>query len=169
MNKYGYVYCITNKYMPNICKIGYVNTDNKTSHDRAKELSRHTNCPILFDVEYDIKVKNPNKYEKRIHKKLQELRINKKREFFNCKPQDIIKYFNKDVLIKYADELNDFSDNYLTIYKKNNKIVTYNTFIYKSINEFYNDIYNLGYITVKISISWIYYLYITCRYIIKSD
>ena len=42
---YGYVYCLTNKYMPNICKIGYVNKSDKTSHDRAKELSRHTNCP----------------------------------------------------------------------------------------------------------------------------
>ena len=44
-NNYGYVYCLTNKYMPNICKIGFTNKPEKTSHDRAKQLSRHTNCP----------------------------------------------------------------------------------------------------------------------------
>ena len=58
-NNYGYVYCLTNKYMPNVCKIGFVNTENKTSHHRAKELSSHTNCPEHFEVEFDIKVKNP--------------------------------------------------------------------------------------------------------------
>ncbi len=41
-NNYGYVYCLKNKYMPNICKIGYT---YKNSHDRSKELSRYTNCP----------------------------------------------------------------------------------------------------------------------------
>ena len=69
-NNYGYVYCITNKYMPQICKIGFVNKPDKTSHDRARELSRHTNCPMPFEVVFDIKVKNPHKYEKIIHKKL---------------------------------------------------------------------------------------------------
>ena len=59
---YGYVYCLTNKFMPNICKIGFVNKPNKTSLDRAKELSSNTNCPINFEVEFDIKVKNPQKY-----------------------------------------------------------------------------------------------------------
>jgi hypothetical protein len=44
-NNYGYVYYLKNKYMPNICKIGFTNKPNKTSTDRAKELSRHTNCP----------------------------------------------------------------------------------------------------------------------------
>jgi hypothetical protein len=45
---YGYVYCMINDSMPNLCKIGYINTINKTSKDRALELSSHTSCPSLF-------------------------------------------------------------------------------------------------------------------------
>ena len=32
-NDYGYVYCMTNISMKNLCKIGFVNIKNKTSHD----------------------------------------------------------------------------------------------------------------------------------------
>ena len=116
-NGYGYVYCLTNKYMPNLCKIGFVNILNKTSHDRVKELSCHTNCPINFEVIYDIKVKNPQKYERRIHKKLKKIRVNKNREFFFGNPNDLIKYFYKNKLIYSKDELDDFPNNYLTKYK----------------------------------------------------
>jgi hypothetical protein len=63
---YGYIYCMINDSMPNLCKIGLVYTKNKTSFDRAKELSNSTSCPTPFRVVYDIKVKNPYKYEKNI-------------------------------------------------------------------------------------------------------
>ena len=116
---YGYVYCITNKFIPELCKIGFVDTFNKTSHNRARELSQTTSCPFPFEVIFDIRVKNPAKYEKRIHKKLHKLRVNKNREFFKIRPEDLIKFFYKEKLIYYKEkekEEEDFDENYLTIY-----------------------------------------------------
>lgn len=114
---YGYVYCIINIYIPDKCKIGMVYAPNKTSHMRAKELSSNTNClKNSFKVCYDIKVKNPQKYEKRIHEKLKNLRINTEREFFDCKPYDILEYFKITNLIIYDDEKFDFAENYFTNY-----------------------------------------------------
>ena len=162
-NNYGYVYCLTNKYMPNLCKIGFVNTENKTSFDRAKELSSHTNCPEHFEVEFDIKVKNPHKYERRIHKKLKNFRINPRREFFLCKPEDIIKYFNKNNLIKFFDENDDFPENYLTKYNIKQEIEIKKSFIYDSYREIFVDIYNIFYVIIKIFISIIYYAYMILK------
>ena len=61
INNYGYVYCLINECMANLCKIGMTNTPNKTSHKRAKELSSSTGCPAQFVVVYDIKVKKSYK------------------------------------------------------------------------------------------------------------
>jgi hypothetical protein len=107
-----------NNNMQGICKIGCVRKLNKTSHDRAKELFT-TSCATPFTVVFDIKVKNPYKYEKRIHELLKENRVNKKREFFNCKPIDIIHYFNIINLVKDENDLLDFPKGYLNIYKLN--------------------------------------------------
>ena len=191
---YGYVYCLTNKYMPNLCKIGFVNTENKTSHHRAKELSSHTNCPEHFDVEFDIKVKNPQKYEKRIHKKLKHLRINPRREFFECKPEDIITHFEKTNLIMYDDDNDDFPEVYLTKYRilrkyninnldnidnvnninirENRQIIEKkNSFVFVSCKEVFIDIYNVFYIMCRLFVSIMYYFYITLKvlfYLIKK-
>lgn len=119
MSEYGYVYCLINEAMDNICKIGMTNTPNKTSHERAKELSASTGCPIPFVVLYDIKVKNPTKYEKILHKKLDNFRYNKNREFFKCNPMDIIDYFKMENLIEKDYDKNDFHQDYLTVYKNN--------------------------------------------------
>jgi hypothetical protein len=149
--------------MPNICKIGYVNKPEKTSHDRAKELSRHTNCPIPFEVVFDIKVKNPKIYEKIIHTKLKNHRINKKREFFECKPEDIIKYFDKNELIK--NDVDDFPDNYMIIYKKEIIKETIKETYIKIYN--FSDIYYIFIIIFNIIISICYYLYVFIKYIIS--
>jgi hypothetical protein len=63
-----------NESEPETSKVGVVNKEGRTSHDRAK-----------FTVIFDIKVFNPFKYEKIIHKNLEHLRCNKKREFFKAK------------------------------------------------------------------------------------
>lgn len=68
MSDFGYVYCVTNNCMPYMCKIGCILKKDKTSDDRAKELYL-TNTPDKFKVVFDIKVKNPSKYERLIHKK----------------------------------------------------------------------------------------------------
>ena len=66
---YGYVYCMINNSMPNLCKIGCVIKSKRTSHTRANELYT-TGVPEEFIIVYEIKVKNPIKYEKIIHKPL---------------------------------------------------------------------------------------------------
>ena len=185
-NDYGYVYCMINKYMPNLCKIGFVNKSGKTSRDRAKELSSNTCCPIDFEVIFDIKVKEPKKYEKRIHKKLHHLRINSRREFFECKPEDIITHFEKTNLIMYDDENDDFPEVYLTKYRilrkyninninniENNcdVIEKNNRFVFTSCKEMFIDIYNVFYIMCRLFVSIMYYFYITLKvlfYLIKK-
>ena len=61
MPGYGYVYCMTNLSLDNMCKVGCVVISNKTSQSRAAELS-NTSLPFKYNVMYDIKVKNPIKY-----------------------------------------------------------------------------------------------------------
>jgi len=112
---YGYVYCLTNESLPNIYKIGFTNTIDKTSEDRAKELF-NTSIPTPYKVLFDIKVNNPHKYEKIIHNKLKNYRINKKREFFKCSIDDILLYFKKENIITNDNENNDFPDNYFQNY-----------------------------------------------------
>jgi len=127
-NDYGYVYCMINISMKNLCKIGFVNIKNKTSHDRAKELSSSTGCPTPFEVIFDIKVKNPSKYEKIIHNKLNNVRQNNKREFFICNPEEIEKYFKIKNLITCNKDIIDFHPNYFTIYNNLIKIDTINMY-----------------------------------------
>jgi hypothetical protein len=69
-----------NESDPETSKVGVVNTEEKTSHDRATELF-NTSVHAKFSVIFDIKVKNPFFYEKIIHKNLDHIRCNKKRIF----------------------------------------------------------------------------------------
>ena len=115
---YGFVYCMTNESMPNICKIGCIKSTNRTSIDRAKELTNSTSSPLPFNVIFDIKVKDAFRYENIIHKKLDNYRINKKREFFKCNPQDIIEIFKMENLISSENDKQDFDKNYFTKYNE---------------------------------------------------
>ncbi len=121
---YGYVYCMTNESIPNLCKIGFVNSGN-TSHSRAALLS-NASVPLPFIVEFDIKVYNPHKYEKILHSILKPFHF--KKEFFKCKSDNIIKFFNYETLYKYDKtvDIDDFADNYLTIYNKPNVDININ-------------------------------------------
>lgn len=112
---YGRVFCIINEAYQGLSMIGVVNTHGKTSHDRARELYTK-NVPCRFVVAYDIKVKNPFKYKKIIHKNLKHLRCNPQREFFLSKPEDIEQYFLMENLIQTEEDKNDFAENYLTNY-----------------------------------------------------
>ena len=122
MSDFGYVYCMTNNCMPDMCKIGCIYKKNKTSQDRANELYL-TNTPDKFKVVFDIKVKNPSKYETLIHKKLADKRYNKSREFFVCNPDEIIDMFlMKNLIVNDSDKF-DFDQNYFNTYIDNNKKV----------------------------------------------
>jgi hypothetical protein len=135
-SNYGYVYCMTNDYTENLCKIGYVRTNGKTSQQRAKELSSSTSSPGVFMVAFDIKVKNASKYEIILHNKLCNIRLKSNKEFFVCKPEDIISYFKMENLIVNDDEKNNFHKNYLTIYdNKLQNMVNINDYINDKFNE----------------------------------
>ena len=95
-------------------------------------------CKVI----YDIKVKNPYKYEKIIHNKLSKFRENKNREFFRCTPNDIIDYFKIENLISSEYDKNDFCENYFNQYsekeqnmKNTNSRIHSDTFTNVSKNE----------------------------------
>jgi hypothetical protein len=115
---YGYVYCATNECMKNLCKIGMT---MKNPNKRVYELSSSTNCPKPFILNFYMKINNPLKYEKIIHYKLNNKRINKNREFFNIDCDILLKYFDKDVLISYGGDIDDFPDDYLFINQNKNQ------------------------------------------------
>ncbi len=88
-----YVYCITNPMIPNICKCGGT---KRIPTDRCRELS-NTSLPVNCKLEYFIEVSNWKESEKYIHDKLVENGFKRydKREWFECKPDEIKFIFDK--------------------------------------------------------------------------
>lgn len=77
----GWVYIMSNEYMPGIYKIGMTTTSPET---RAKELSSATGVPSPFKVEAAYHCQDPSYAEKELHDALSEYRINNSREFFKA-------------------------------------------------------------------------------------
>ena len=81
----GYVYILTNEAMPDLIKIGYT---ERTAEERAKELyegrngNAVTGVPAPFSVVHEESCENPQELETLIHRELDALRPNKRREFF---------------------------------------------------------------------------------------
>ena len=81
-DKKGWVYVLTNEFMPGLLKIGFSRRDPKI---RAEELYKKMRMPGEFNVRYKALVKNPKEIENLVHKKLNSKRVNSRREFFKCK------------------------------------------------------------------------------------
>lgn len=81
--QYGFVYVLTNEYMPGICKIGCT---ARSPTMRARELSGSTGVPGDFTLCYYAEVCNFEKVERAIHSALSGLRVNCRREFFSIEP-----------------------------------------------------------------------------------
>lgn len=78
-DNYGYIYCMSNKCMNGIVKIGITNNNPRI---RAKQLfNGNTSIPCEFEVKFSKKVKNPREVEKTIHIMLSHKRF-PRREFF---------------------------------------------------------------------------------------
>lgn len=88
--EYGYVYCLSNPYMPDLYKIGMT---HKSVIARANELSSPTAVPDDFEVFFYIEVEDPRMVEASIHAELEPFRINSGREFFMWDPEEIFKIF----------------------------------------------------------------------------
>jgi hypothetical protein len=89
----GYVYCLTNRFMPTVCKIGYTNI---CPENRAKQLSS-TSVPGEFKVEFSIYVEDAYTAEQYIHKKLKHKRVYPKKEFFECDISEVKIHFDEYV------------------------------------------------------------------------
>lgn len=83
----GYVYLLTNEYMPGIVKIGM--TSRRELDSRLNELYT-TGVPVPFECVYACKTSMYKEIEKALHDAFDPNRINPNREFFSIKPSQAI-------------------------------------------------------------------------------
>ncbi len=74
----GLIYLLTNKYIPNLIKIGFT---TRSIEERLKELSSGTGVPIDFECSAAFVSSSPYDDEKKIHSELKSFRVSNK-EFF---------------------------------------------------------------------------------------
>lgn len=98
----GFVYCMTNFYMPGICKIGM--TDRAPSQRRA-ELSASTSVPWDFDIMFYVEVEDAFSVERAAHAAFADVRVNDGREFFKCSPAQVYQWIlsNSDIITDFVD------------------------------------------------------------------
>ena len=98
----GFVYCMTNFYMPGICKIGM--TDRSPSQRRA-ELSASTSVPWDFDIMFYVEVEDALSVERAAHAAFAAVRVSDSREFFKCSPAEVYQWLlrNAEINTEYVD------------------------------------------------------------------
>lgn len=97
----GYVYILTNPSF----KEDWVKIGKTTNMDERLKTLYNTSLPLPFEVFATLKTTKYNEAEKLIHhyiERFTNLRIEKKREFFNVKPEDALEIF-KDVALVLED------------------------------------------------------------------
>ena len=87
----GYVYILTNEYLPGLLKIGMT---TRTPEDRAVEISK-TGVPGKWYVHYYLFVPNCTKIEKSVHQALHTFRVDINREFFKVEMDYAINVINE--------------------------------------------------------------------------
>lgn len=82
----GWIYCLSNKSIPGMLKIGQTKNSPQT---RADQLFT-SGVPTPFKIEFAKNVENYDKKEKTIHSLLEKftVRVNQKREFFEISVED---------------------------------------------------------------------------------
>ena len=92
--EYGYIYVLTNKYMPNLVKIG--KTSKANVNERLKSLYYGNSAlPCNFDCEYSYRVPldKLDAIEKKLHTYFAAQRVNESREFFEVSAEEVAKLF----------------------------------------------------------------------------
>jgi hypothetical protein len=84
----GRIYILINSAMQGLLKIGRT---ERSSEERAAELSKHTGVPADFCVAYEEFVADCDKVEKLIHERLDPFRLNNNREFFKVELKHAIR------------------------------------------------------------------------------
>lgn len=134
--EYGYIYCFSNEYMPDIYKIGMTLREPK---ERLKEANiSNTWIPFMsYNLVIAKKVAEPLKKEKLIHSILEDhgLRLTKNREFFKSDIRTINNYF--ELIDGELYDINEIENE--TIKKSNNKLLdnnfSFSSIIYCKIND----------------------------------
>lgn len=106
---FGIVYVLTNPAMPGLVKIGQTKRDKV--EERLRELYS-TGVPLPFECRYAcrVSVSECEKIEKAIHRAFAPNRINKNREFFEVKVEQVIAilelFHRDDITQELSDEMN---------------------------------------------------------------
>ncbi|WP_316503157.1 GIY-YIG nuclease family protein [Klebsiella oxytoca] len=105
----GWVYVLSNEFMPGIYKIGMTTTSPTT---RAKELSSATGVPAPFKIEATFHCEDPAGSESSIHEALAECRINESREFFKEDLDEIINEVDAHCQAATTARVEELADTY---------------------------------------------------------
>lgn len=108
----GWVYVLTNPFMPGIYKIGMTTNEPE---GRANQISQGTGIPAPFEVNEAYFSNDPKRDELEIHEYLAEFRINPAREFFECSLDDISKAFEACGLVRRSASAEELADNFHVI------------------------------------------------------
>lgn len=92
--KKGYIYILVNPAFPRYVKIGKT---TKNPEVRAKKISSGTGMPAQYEVAWDVFVKDCDQVERIVHKKLDDIRVKKDREFFAIQLKDAISLLSEIV------------------------------------------------------------------------
>ena len=84
--KYGFIYCMGNRVMPGIYKIGMT---DRAPAQRCYELSSSTSVPVPFEVLCFAQVEDPRTVEAEMHEHFAPFRVNGSREFFRLRYSEI--------------------------------------------------------------------------------
>lgn len=87
----GYVYVLTNKQYPNMCKIGM------TTNHPTKRLQQINAAGVVDDweIDYHYKVARPFDFEQALHSKLGNVRHRQDREFFDIPSSEAVHLINE--------------------------------------------------------------------------
>ena len=148
----GWLYIFYSLAMPGLYKIGMT---NRTVEARLAEANIHFTygVPIPYTCLYAIKVEDALAWEKKIHKILDEFRVNPKYEFFRVTFERIKSLFDeipgevwveqKKNTTQIRNSITNFDDhqlirykNYIGVYNREEKGIIHNDIVYKSLSKF---------------------------------
>lgn len=104
---FGYIYILSNPYMPGLVKIGRTERD---PNERIPELSSATGVPASFVLEYSLLVPDLEMAEKEIHMALSGDRVDDNKEFFKLSVEKAKEVVRKKAVDKLALQLLQYED-----------------------------------------------------------
>ena len=91
----GFVYALTNRYMPSLVKIGM--SEKQLAEDRSGQISAVTGVPAPYEVAHVQQTSRPRLVEQRAHELLANFRVNDRREHFQVSSAKAIESISRAV------------------------------------------------------------------------